>query len=58
MSLHLGGVYQAGADALDIGLSDSAIVTNGAGTFVIMTKRRGRWSEYLSAVARWAIGAA
>ena len=37
MSLHLGGVYQAGADALDIGLSDSEIVTNGAGTFVIMT---------------------
>lgn len=41
MSLHLGGVYQAGADALDIGLSDSEIVTNDAGTFVIMTSGAG-----------------
>jgi Ca2+-binding RTX toxin-like protein len=37
MSLHLEGVYQTGADALDIGLSDSLVVANGAGTFVIMT---------------------
>jgi len=37
MSLHLGGVYQTGADALDIGVSDSEIVTNQAGTFVILS---------------------
>lgn len=37
MSLHLSRIYQTGADALDIGLSDSEIVTNAAGTFVIMT---------------------